>query len=183
MKKRIFLVYFLYFILNIKDSLCEEEKVTNRKNSIELSIPLSGFNIKYSREILEDRDFFTRVALEPILFRDESRINNLPPNITSKNSFDLEIGLNNYFNKYHNVEKDIKSGSYFKTYLGSTTVLESNTFNILPYIGTGIGFNYNYSFFGATFALDILTTLQSNNIVYIGGVLFVRPEINIRFGF
>ncbi|MFN4150748.1 MAG: hypothetical protein ACK4IX_07370 [Candidatus Sericytochromatia bacterium] len=182
MKKRIFLVCFLSFIFNIKDSFCEEEKITNRKNSIELSIPLAGFNIKYSREILEEKDFFTRVALEPILFREESRINNLP-NITSKNSLDLEIGLNNYFNRYHNFEKDIKSGSYFKTYLGSTTNLESAKFNILPYIGTGIGFNYNYGFFGATFALDILTTIQSSDIIYIGGVLFVRPEINLRFSF
>lgn len=177
MKDFLFILVFFSFLFYQKIVFSEDNLKNIPENSIEFSIPLSGVNLKYSKQILVDKDFFVRVALEPMLFRVESNFNDLPPNIKSDNSFDLELGLNNYLSKNNNI------GTYLKSYIGTNSKLELNKFNINPYIGTGIGLNYNYYSFGVTFALDLLTTIETSNEMYIGGVLFVRPEFNIRFLF
>lgn len=177
MKNFLFILVILSFLFYQKIVFSQDTLESTPENSIEVSVPLAGVNLKYSKQILIDKDFFVRVALEPMLFREESSLNDLPPNIKSYNSFDLEFGFNNYLSKNYNI------GTYLKSYIGTNSKLDLNKFNINPYIGTGIGLNYNYYSFGVTLALDLLTTIETSNEMYIGGVLFVRPEFNIRFLF
>lgn len=174
--------FFSAFILILSpNSMCFAD--SKRENAIDIGVNIFAINLRYSKEISPDRDFFARTGLGIVLFRSDVHGTYLPQDSNSSLGIDLEFGTNNYIHKNDDIENDKKFGTYIKTFGGLSTSIISPTFLSYPYIGTGIGLNYSSGLFGISLGIDIGTTLQITNEAYFGGVIFTRPEINTRWTF
>lgn len=100
---------------------------------------------------------------------------------------DLSLEDKAYFiksSKYYSKNKSVVTqGSYIKTFAGITNSLsvKGNPFLV---VGTGIGYDILNNNIGFGIGVDLASTLQINTNRYsLGGIFFIRPELNFKLLF
>jgi hypothetical protein len=95
---------------------------------------------------------------------------------------DVEAGVKYNVYSTKNNRKRTLNNIYIKAFGGATKTTGSQS-SLFPFAGTGIGFNSTFVSLEFSIGLDIGSTFEYFPGSGLGGVVFIRPEINLGYVF
>jgi hypothetical protein len=97
-------------------------------------------------------------------------------------AFSADAGLKyNFSTKKNNSEKSLNN-FYTKVFAGVTKTIASE-YSIFPVAGVGVGYSTINNAISFSLGLDAGSTFEYYSGIGLGGIIFIRPEINLGYVF
>lgn len=166
----------IYPAFSQKKEIQDEQSDFMSDKKINLELGISGFMLQ--GKVI----FLLNEKINPFIRFGFGGVAKKNTELNSTTGFDAETGIKYNLVVQKNSKKALLNNIYLKFFAGATKNLGSGL-AIYPFSGVGAGLNSVNKSLGFSMGIDLGSTFEYSKETGLGGIIFLRPEINIEYVF